>query len=50
MLDLKTKQDIKAVLDYLWHEEAIHYQCGPSPKHIFIVLKRLAKTIEYYKD
>jgi len=44
------KKDIQIVLNYLWHDEKNHYDCGPSPKHIFIVLKRLAKRIEYYTN
>ena len=44
------KKDIKIILDYLWHDEKNHYDSGPSPKHIFMVLRRLAKNIKYYKD
>ncbi len=44
------KEDIRIVLDYLWNDEKNHYDCGPSSKHIFIVLRRLAKKIEYCTD
>lgn len=49
MADKQIKQDVKAVLDYLWQDEERHYQeCGGYPKkHIFHVLKRLAKNIGY---
>jgi hypothetical protein len=47
-LDKKTKQDIGLVLDYLWHDEEKHYQeSGYRRKHIFKILRRLAKTIQY---
>lgn len=44
----RTKKDIKTVLDYLWHDEKTHYQCGPSKKHIYVVLRRLAKDVGYH--
>jgi len=48
MLDEKIKQDIEVILDYLWHDEERHYQeSGYSKKHIFRVVKRLAKTVKY---
>ncbi len=49
-MNSRIKEDIRIVLDYLWHDEKNHYHCGPSPKHIFIVLSKLAKEIEYYPD
>ena len=49
-MDYQVKEDIRIVLDYLWNDEKNHYDCGSFPKHIFIVLKRLAKKIEYYAD
>lgn len=39
------KEDIKVLLDYMWRDEEAHYQSAPSNKHIFIILKRLAKKI-----
>ncbi len=49
MITKKEKEDIKAVLKYLWWDELKHYQeWGGYPKgHIFRVLKRLAKKVEY---
>ncbi|MBI4706375.1 MAG: hypothetical protein HY761_00415 [Candidatus Omnitrophica bacterium] len=48
MLSKKVEQDIKAVLDYLWHDEKRHYQESKyCSKHIFRTLVRLAKTIKY---
>ena len=49
MLDKQTRQDIKIVLDYLWHDEERHYrEWGGYPKgHIFRVLKRLANVVKY---
>ena len=45
LLDKQTKQDIQIVLDYLWcDEERHHLESGHSKKHIFRVLKRLAKV------
>ena len=41
------RKDIQIVLDYLWQDEKEHYQCGPSKKHIYIVLRRLAKAVGY---
>ena len=41
------KDDINALLGYLWRDEERHYQCGPCKDHIFVILKRLAKGIGY---
>ena len=42
------RQDIKVVLDYLWHDEKRHYEESNRVKrHIFVTLKRLAKEIKY---
>lgn len=30
----RIKDDIRIILDYLWHDEKNHYQAGPSRKHI----------------
>jgi len=43
----RLRKDLQIVLDYLWYDEKKHYQCGPSKKHIYIVLRRLAKEIGY---
>ena len=47
MINEQVKQNIKIVLDYLWHDEEKHYQeLGGFPKeHIFRVLKKLAKDV-----
>jgi hypothetical protein len=48
MVDEKIKQDIMTILDYLWRDEERHYrESGYCKKHIFRVVKRLAKTIKY---
>jgi len=47
MMTAKEKEDIKIILDYNWYDEKRHYQCAPRKNHIFIVLRRLAKSIEY---
>ena len=42
------KKDVKILLDYLWHDEEKHYQENSYPrKHIFQIVKRLAKAIKY---
>jgi hypothetical protein len=46
MLDNKLKEDIKTVVEYLWHDEQKHYDADPTNDHIFLCLKRLAKTIK----
>ncbi len=48
MSDQKIKKDIKIVLDYLWLDEERHYlESGCRKKHIFGVLKRLARAVKY---
>lgn len=48
ILAQQTKDDLKIVLDYLWRDEKKHYSESKYRKnHIFLVLKRLAKPIEY---
>jgi hypothetical protein len=48
MLNSEIKQDIEAVLNYLWHDEKKHYQeSGYSKQHIFRKLKRLAKVVSF---
>ena len=41
------KEDLKIVLHYLWRDEQKHYQETPAQNHIYLVLRRLAKRIEY---
>lgn len=41
----REKEDIKALLDYMWRDEEAHYQSAPCNNHIFIILKRLAKKV-----
>ena len=44
----QVEKDLKAVLEYLWHDEKRHYSEGGYRKnHIFRVLKRLAKAVKY---
>jgi hypothetical protein len=43
----KNREDIKTLLDYIWKDEETHYQSSPHKNHIFVVLKRLAKRINY---
>lgn len=48
MMTIREKEDIKIILDYLWRDEEKHYQeFWPCRKHIFVVLRRLAKRIGY---
>ena len=45
MVDNQLKEDIKAVVDYLWKDEERNYQESDYPKnHIFRTVKRLAKA------
>lgn len=41
------KNDLRIVLNYLWRDEQKHHQENPSTDHIYIILRRLAKRIEY---
>lgn len=41
------KKEIKTLLDYMWSDEETHYQSSPRKDHIFVVLKSLAKRIDY---
>ena len=44
----QTNEDIKVILNYLWRDEKKHYGEWDYPKdHIFRILKRLAKAIDY---
>ena len=47
MIKIQVKNDIKTVLDYLWFDEKKDYQINCSKKHVFVVLKRLAKEVGY---
>ncbi len=47
MVKKQLKEDIKTILNYLWNDEQKHYQENPSKNHIYTVLRRLAKRIEY---
>ena len=47
---MKTKrlnEDLRILLDYLWYDESKHYQGGSARNHIFLVMKRLAKEIQF---
>ena len=41
------QSDMTILLDYLWHSEEKHYQESPMRNHIFQVIKRLAKKINF---
>lgn len=43
----KEKEDVKILVNYLWKDEQLHYQSARSKNHIYLVLRRLAKSIEY---
>jgi len=43
----RCQKDLAVVLEYLWHDEELHYLVGPSRDHIFNTLRRLAKTIGF---
>ncbi|MBI5614238.1 hypothetical protein HY947_04905 [Candidatus Gottesmanbacteria bacterium] len=47
MVKVQVKNDIKIILDYLWSDEKRDYQSHRSKKHVFVVLKRLAKEVGY---
>jgi hypothetical protein len=48
MMTTREKEDIKIMLEYFWEDEERHYQESlPCRKHIFVVLRRLAKSIEH---
>ena len=47
MMTKQEEKDIRIVLDYLLLDEQKHYQEGSCKKHIYSVLKRLAKRIGY---
>jgi hypothetical protein len=40
------REDIRTVIDYLWHDEKRHYKETPSRNHIYLVLRRLAREIK----
>lgn len=41
------KKDLKVIVDYLWHDEARHYEESRRKDHIFLTLKRLVKKINH---
>ncbi|MBI4845130.1 MAG: hypothetical protein HY810_01430 [Candidatus Omnitrophica bacterium] len=45
-MTIKEKENVKILLNYLWKDEQLHYQSARSKNHIFVVLKRLAKSIK----
>ncbi len=48
MMAIQEKEDIEIILDYLWRDEERHYRESEYDKtHIFRVMKRLAKVINY---
>ncbi len=47
MMTNQEKEDLKIVLEYLWHDEQRYYQESPCKNHIYTVLRRLAKRTGY---
>ena len=47
MMTNTEKEDIKVILDYMWKDEAAHYQAAPCKNHIFVILRKLAKRVGY---
>ncbi len=39
--------DLKKLLDYVYHDEQLHYIGCPSRNHIYLIIRRLAKHIGY---
>ncbi len=46
-MTIRDKNDIKTLLNYLWKDEQLHYQSSRCKNHIFVVSKRLAKSVKY---
>ena len=46
LLDNKTKDLIKRLIDYNWDAEQKHYEEDSVPDHIFLTLKKLKRIIE----
>ena len=40
------RRDLSVLLEYLWHDEKLHYMACPGKKHIYLVIKRLAKGMD----
>ncbi|PIQ88483.1 MAG: hypothetical protein COV72_08110 [Candidatus Omnitrophica bacterium CG11_big_fil_rev_8_21_14_0_20_42_13] len=47
MMTNHEKEELKIILEHLWHDERKHYQEMPCKNHIYTVLRRLAKRIGY---
>ena len=43
----KLKEDLAKLLDYLWDDESKHFVENKSRDHIFLVMKKLAKKINF---
>ena len=41
------KEDLRKLLDYVYYDEKKDYMCYPSRRHIYLVIRRLAKCIRY---
>ena len=39
--------DFKKLLDYVFYDEKKDYACNPSQRHIYLIIRRLAKHIKY---
>jgi hypothetical protein len=47
-LQKQDKEDIKTILAYLWDDEKRHYEESGKPlAHIFLIMKRLAKVVNF---
>lgn len=45
--DINFYNDIKKLVDYVYHDEKLHYMAQPSRDHIYLIIRRLAKQIGY---
>ena len=46
----RLKADLVKVVDYLWHDEKMHYMGLPSRNHIYVTIRRIAKAVGYKPD
>ena len=40
------RRDLSVLLEYLWHDEKLHYMECPGKKHIYLVMRRVAKGMD----
>ncbi len=41
------RKNLSMLLDYLWRDEKRHYCEGRSKDHIYLVMRKLAKEIDF---